>query len=91
MKTTTYPIPQGCTSVTVEQDGETVIVKFEIEPKRWRAKLYESYFWIKNDVSVCTEEDLRWECDTTRYALGNYFKTADEAKSELDKRANEAV
>jgi hypothetical protein len=88
MTKTTYPIPQGCTSVTVEQDGETVIVKFETEAKRWRAELFGMYFTTLNgDVVSFPDGDDRY--DRMNYNSGNYFRTFEEAQAELDKQSNE--
>jgi len=91
MTKTTYPIPQGCTSVTVEQDGETVIVKFETEPKRWRAELCGMYFTITSngDVASFTDDDDRY--DRMNYNSGNYFRTFEEAQEELDKQSNKRL
>ena len=84
MKKTHYPIPSGCTGVTIEQDGEVVIVKFETE--RWRAELGESYFTVTahNEVESFPENDDRY--DRMNYNSGNYFRTREEAEAELDRR-----
>jgi hypothetical protein len=84
---TTYPIPQGCTSVTIEQDGETVIVKFETEPKveRWRAEYREPYVFIL-DGELRRDYENGDELDDYRYNSGNYFQFVDDAQAELDRR-----
>jgi hypothetical protein len=84
MTKTTYPIPSGCTGVTIEQEGEVVIVKFETE--RWRAELGEDYWMVSahNEVDSFVDEDDRY--DRMNYNSGNYFRTREEAEAELERR-----
>ena len=82
-----YPIPSGCTGVTIEQEGEVVIVKFEIEPKveRWRAEYYEPYVAIYEGGLIKSYE-TGFELDDCRYNSGNYFQFVEDAQAELERR-----
>jgi hypothetical protein len=83
MTKTTYPIPSGCTGVTIEQEGEVVIVKFEVP---WRAELGEDYWMVSahNEVDSFVDEDDRY--DRMNYNSGNYYRTREEAEAELERK-----
>jgi len=86
MKKTTYPIPSGCTGVTIEQEGEVVIVKFETERvDRWRAEFAEQYVFIR-DGRTRTDLETGHELDNYRYNSGNYFQFVEDAQAELERR-----
>ena len=87
MTKTHYPIPSGCTGVTIEQEGEVVIVKFETEPKveRWRAEYGQGYVFIGHDTTWQGLETGH-ELDDYRYNSGNYYRTREEAEAELERR-----
>ena len=56
--------------------------------KRWRGKRSDKYFTIFGDNEIAETTDNYFPEDQTRYELGNYFKTEEEAekvKIELDK------
>ena len=56
--------------------------------KRWRGKRSDKYFTIFGDNEISETTDNYFPEDQTRYELGNYFKTEEEAekvKIELDK------
>jgi hypothetical protein len=90
MTKTHYPIPSGCTGVTIEQEGEVVIVKFETEPKveRWRAEYIEPYVFIREGI-LFRDLDCGDELDDYRYNSGNYFQFVEEAQAELERRKNQ--
>ena len=57
-------------------------------PKRWRAEKEKEYFFVTGTNEITIDEEYYNEADNTRYELGNYFKTEEEAekvKEELDK------
>ncbi|ATV06047.1 hypothetical protein LDJ90_02550 [Fusobacterium vincentii] len=57
-------------------------------PKRWRADKEKEYFFVTGTNEITIDEEYYNEADNTRYELGNYFKTEEEAekvKEELDK------
>jgi len=83
MKKTTYPIPSGCTGVTIEQEGEVVIVKFETD--RWRAEYLEPYVAIYEGGLIKSYETGH-ELDDYRYNSGNYFQFVEDAEAELERR-----
>jgi len=83
MTKTHYPIPSGCTGVTIEQEGEVVIVKFETE--RWRAEYLQKYVLIREGM-LFTDLETGGELDDYRYNSGNYFQFAEEADAELERR-----
>jgi hypothetical protein len=84
---TTYPLPSGCTGVTIEQEGEVVIVKFETEPKveRWRAEYLQKYVLIREGM-LFTDLETGGELDNYRYNSGNYFQFVEDAQAELERR-----
>lgn len=53
----------------------------KMNPKRWRAAEFESYWYIDSLLEVwgCTENNS--PSDNARYAIGNYFKTEEAAKA----------
>ena len=56
--------------------------------KRWRAEKEKEYFFVTGTNEITIDEEYYNEADNTRYELGNYFKTEEEAekvKEELDK------
>jgi hypothetical protein len=84
MTKTHYPIPSGCTGVTIEQEGEVVIVKFETEPKVERMEKEERFYYIAFGNVEWAFEDYGEFC-SKRYDSGNYFRTRDEAEDKLDR------
>ena len=56
-------------------------------PKRWRADYNKMFYFIESYGEANCINDIRAESDTSKYELGNYFKTKEEAekvKKELD-------
>lgn len=50
------------------------------KPKRWRAEVGETYWFVNNNgvcFGVC---DIREKYDNDRYDVGNYFRTREEAE-----------
>lgn len=57
-------------------------------PKRWRAEKGEKYYFLNTECEIRNIWEDKTKEDGTRYNLGNYFKTKEEAekvKEELDK------
>ena len=57
-------------------------------PKRWRAEKGEKYYFLNTECEIRNIWEDKTKEDETRYNLGNYFKTEEEAqkvKEELDK------
>lgn len=66
---------------------EAINEKYGI-PKRFKPEHYEKYYFILSDGSVISKLNFMHIEDKSRYDLGNYFKTEEEAqkvKEELDK------
>lgn len=53
--------------------------------KRWRADRGNTYYFINSDGRVFFENDYNLSVDERRYAFGNYFKTMEEAKFEVER------
>lgn len=54
--------------------------------KRWRGKTDESYYCIWCDGQIDSIKEMYHPFDERTYKNGNYFKTEEEAKFELNKR-----
>ncbi len=50
------------------------------KPKRWRAEERERYWVINHELEVDYSEDVNDGYDNARWKVGNYFRTASEAK-----------
>lgn len=48
--------------------------------KRWRAKRNDSYYWLAEDLGVVEETEDGGAVDERLHAIGNYFKTKEEAE-----------
>lgn len=55
------------------------------KPKCWRAERNGGYYYIDDDGGICYTTDDYVLVDNDRYALGNYFKTREEAKKALER------
>lgn len=79
-----FPIPEGCKAVTVEQVGNQIITTFEpgFNKERWRAKNGGIYYSV--DISstriVYYSEECSDKIDDRQYKIGNYFQTEEQAK-----------
>lgn len=51
----------------------------ESENKRWRAKKFETYWFINGYGEIEYDDEYRLNTNDNLYAIGNYFKTAEEA------------
>ena len=51
-----------------------------VPPPHWRAEVDEPYWYVGDGVIVTTTSDVRWDCDDNRYAIGNYFRTKEDAE-----------
>ncbi|ALQ35533.1 hypothetical protein [Fusobacterium hwasookii] len=57
-------------------------------PKRWRVEKGKKYYFLNTECEIRNIWEDKTKEDETRYNLGNYFKTEEEAqkvKEELDK------
>lgn len=54
--------------------------------KRWRAKRREKYYFIDSTGCIDSLKETNHAVDEHLYKVGNYFKTSEEAKFELNKR-----
>lgn len=88
-----FPIPEGCKAVTVEQIGNQIITTFEPTKKeRQRVQVSTEYFLIDAQLNVTANTESLHAFDNIRHKCGNYFKSkaqaqraADRLKAELDK------
>ena len=55
-------------------------------PKRWRADYDEIFYFIEGYGEANCICDVRAESDTSKYELGNYFKTKEEAQKIIDSK-----
>lgn len=53
--------------------------------KRWRAEIGDDYCYIENEGSICADSEHGHTVDTSRYIIGNYFETKEEAEFELER------
>ena len=51
----------------------------ESENKRWRGKKFEIYWFINGYGEIEYDDEYRLNTNDNLYAIGNYFKTAEEA------------
>ena len=67
---------------TITLDGqEYELVPKKVEGGRWRAQEH-SYYWTVSDdfrAIICSEDDV--PIDNSRYEIGNYFRTEEQAKA----------
>lgn len=54
--------------------------------KRWRADYDEIFYFIEGYGEANCICDVRAESDTSKYELGNYFKTKEEAQKVIDSK-----
>lgn len=54
--------------------------------KRWRAQRLEKYYFINFEGDIDSLKETNHAIDEYLYKVGNYFKTSEEAKFELNKR-----
>ena len=47
---------------------------------RWRADYRRKYFFVTNNLSICSTFDTEGSIDILHYKQGNYFKTAEAAE-----------
>ena len=57
----------------------------EEDCKRWRAKKNELYWFISSDGIVGSSREENDPVDETRYRIGNYYKTREEANEAIEK------
>lgn len=67
---------------TLENNPEILKDWFEEipEPKRWRGKLGETYWFLSDNGSLYFKTEDNNKIDNYRYRVGNYFKTIEEAR-----------
>lgn len=56
----------------------------QLEDIRWRAEKGEYFYYVENDLSVCTLQDSRGTLSDRMYKVGNYFRTPEAAKKVAD-------
>ena len=58
-------------------------VKQTEQPKaeRWRARYDETYHYLNSKLTDVSEQDTLFDEDLTRYQIGNYFQTKEQAIS----------
>lgn len=71
--------------------NDLVLVFLEINeeygiPKRWRADYNKIFYFIESYGEANCISDVRAESDTSKYELGNYFKTKEEAQKVIDSK-----
>ncbi len=71
-------------SKTVVEDNPEWFAPVEVK-KRWRAELHELYSAIDSFGQTVQNRDWRDGADNYRYAVGNYYRTAEEAIRARDK------
>ena len=54
--------------------------------KRWRADYDKIFYFIESYGEANCISDVRAESDTSKYELGNYFKTKEEAQKIIDSK-----
>lgn len=54
--------------------------------KRWRADYNKMFYFIESYGEANCINDIRAESDTSKYELGNYFKTKEEAQKVIDSK-----
>ena len=52
----------------------------EIKKDRWRAKVGEKFYSIGSDMYIFAVTECRYTTDNIQYAIGNYFRTEEQAK-----------
>lgn len=57
----------------------------EEDCKRWRAKKNGLYWFISSDGIIGSSREENDPVDETRYRIGNYYKTREEAKEAIEK------
>ena len=53
--------------------------------KRWRAEKDDDYYFIRAEGIVCFDRENEAIMDNSRYELGNYFETREEAEFEVER------
>ena len=53
--------------------------------KMWRAEKDSMYFYIDSEDEICSSLENGAATDNLRYDIGNYFKTEEEAKFEVER------
>ena len=76
-----------------ELEEELVRLREELkkEHKRWRAEEHGGYYYLldadagfEDGIGIAKSFDYRNDTDVSRYEIGNYFKTEEEAKQKLE-------
>ena len=60
---------------------------FIVEKARWRAGVRDTYLYLNERLEVREDIDNQCPAASARYALGNYFRTRQEAIAMADKLA----
>ena len=84
---------KGFNSLVFDESGWNKLTEYhEDEPVednypksvRWKPGFHNKYYYIDSAGVVCTTYWENYESDKTRYALGNMFKTEEEAKFAIE-------
>ena len=70
---------------SIENFVDLVNQKYGIH-KRWRADYNKMFYFIESYGEANCINDIRAESDTSKYELGNYFKTKEEAQKIIDSK-----
>lgn len=53
----------------------------DLKPKRWRAESNKHYWYLDSFMRASKDSEQFVTCDSVRHALGNYFKTEEQAEA----------
>lgn len=57
----------------------------DLKPKRWRAESNKHYWYLDSFMRASKDSEQFVTCDSVRHALGNYFKTEEQAEAASEK------
>ena len=80
-------VRQGTLSEWVSEDviRNCPLFEVEYEPERWRAEEGQKYFYLSGfSFLIDWEYERGRSADLTRYDIGNYFKTKEQAQKFID-------
>ncbi len=75
-----YPSRQLCMKYPLDAYAAWMEWAESRKPKRWRAKKGDEYWYIDGIIHPCQGKEDMIRTDYTRYKIGNYFRTREEAQ-----------